>query len=76
MICEDGSGTCYVRGITRNGEVFDLVRNNLNTAEWAGACFSPQGRTLFVNIQGSTNSASSTLGQTFAIWGPWESGPL
>ncbi len=76
VICEDGSGTCYVRGITRSGEVFDLVRNNVNTAEWAGACFSPQGRTLFVNIQGSTNSASSTLGQTFAIWGPWESGPL
>ena len=76
VICEDGSGTCYVRGITRDGQVFDLVRNNVNTAEWAGACFSPQGRTLFVNIQGSTNSASSTLSQTFAIWGPWESGPL
>lgn len=76
VICEDGSGTCYVRGITQNGEVFDLVRNNVNNSEWAGACFSPQGRTLFVNIQGSTNSASSTLGQTFAIWGPWESGPL
>ncbi len=76
VICEDGAGTNYVRGINQSGQVFDLVRNNVNTSEWAGACFSPQGRTLFVNIQGSTNSASSTLGQTFAIWGPWESGPL
>jgi len=76
VICEDGSGTNYVRGITSGGQVFDVVKNNINTAEWAGACFSPQGRTLFVNIQGSTNSASSTLAQTFAIWGPWESGPL
>ncbi len=76
VICEDGSGTNFVRGITPAGQVFDLVRNNANDSEWAGACFSPQGRTLFVNIQGSTNSASSTLGQTYAIWGPWESGAL
>jgi secreted PhoX family phosphatase len=76
VICEDGRGTNFVRGITDDGEVFDFVRNNANDSEWAGACFSPQGRTLFVNIQGSTNSASSTLGKTYAIWGPWESGPL
>ena len=33
--------------------------------EWAGATFSPDGKTLFVNIQ--------TPGITFAITGPWES---
>lgn len=77
VICEDGSGTCFVRGITRTGEVFDLVRNNINTAEWAGACFAPGGRTLFVNIQGSTDqNNTSTPGMTFAIWGPWERGAL
>ena len=77
VICEDGSGTCFVRGITRAGDVFDLVRNNVNTAEWAGACFAPGGRTLFVNIQGSTDqNNTSTPGQTFAIWGPWEKGAL
>lgn len=32
-------------------------------SEWAGATFSPDGRTLFVNIQ--------TPGVTFAITGPW-----
>lgn len=32
--------------------------------EWAGACFSPDGEWLFVNIQ--------TPGVTFAITGPWK----
>jgi hypothetical protein len=36
--------------------------------EWAGACYSPDGRWLFVNIQ--------TPGVTFAITGPWGEGPL
>jgi secreted PhoX family phosphatase len=79
VVCEDGSGTNYVRGLTRGGAVFDLVRNNINTAEWAGACFSPQGRTLFVNIQGNTRplqSPNNDRGMTFAIWGPWESGAI
>ena len=36
--------------------------------EWAGACYSPDGHWLFVNIQ--------TPGITFAITGPWKRGPL
>jgi secreted PhoX family phosphatase len=36
--------------------------------ELAGATFSPDGETLFVNIQ--------TPGITFAIWGPWRKGAL
>uniref|UniRef100_UPI001C303649 alkaline phosphatase PhoX n=1 Tax=Achromobacter sp. GbtcB20 TaxID=2824765 RepID=UPI001C303649 len=35
---------------------------------FAGACFDPPGRYLFVNIQ--------TPGITFAITGPWAKGPL
>lgn len=77
VVCEDGVGTNYVRGITPGGAVFDLARNNLNDSEWAGACFAPGGRTLFVNMQGSTDQNDpSTIGKTFAIWGPWESGAL
>jgi secreted PhoX family phosphatase len=34
----------------------------------AGSTFSPDGETLFVNIQ--------TSGITFAITGPWERGEL
>ena len=37
-------------------------------SEWAGACYSPDGKWLFVNIQ--------TPGVTFAITGPWSRGPL
>jgi secreted PhoX family phosphatase len=79
VLCEDGSSTNYVRGLTREGEIFDLVRNDLNDSEWAGACFSPPGRTLFVNIQGNTRpleQPSAARAMTFAIWGPWESGAL
>jgi secreted PhoX family phosphatase len=79
VICEDGSGVNHVRGLTRDGRIFDLIRNNLNSSEWAGACFSPQGRTLFVNLQGETRplqNPGGAKGMTFAIWGPWEKGAL
>ena len=76
VLCEDSGGANLVRGLTRRGEVFDIVRNNVNDAEWAGACFSPQGQTLFVNIQGSGSSASDAFAATYAIWGPWSSGAL
>ncbi len=79
VICEDGDGQNFVRGLTRSGAVFDLVSNDLNGSEWAGACFSPQGRTLFVSIQGNTrplSRPSTVQAMTFAIWGPWESGAL
>ncbi|HXE57401.1 MAG TPA: alkaline phosphatase PhoX [Gemmatimonadales bacterium] len=78
LLCEDGDGPNLVRGLTRTGELFDLVRNELNDSEWAGACFSPQGRTLFVNLQGNTRPLERPddpqRGMTFAIWGPWEEG--
>jgi secreted PhoX family phosphatase len=73
VICEDGPGDNYVRGLTRDGEVFDIALNRLRngvtgaprfTDEFAGATFSPDGHTLFVNIQASQ-------GISFAIWGPW-----
>lgn len=79
VLCEDGGGMNFVRGLTRDGTLFDLIKNNINDIEWAGACFSPQGRTLFVNIQGNTRpflAPNGPEGMTFAIWGPWESGAL
>ncbi|MGH7720064.1 MAG: alkaline phosphatase PhoX [Gemmatimonadaceae bacterium] len=78
VICEDGAadGQQFVRGLTRDGRIFDIARNRANTSEFAGACFSPDGRTLFVNVQGSLNPTASVPGKTFAIWGPWERGAL
>ncbi len=66
IICEDGSGEQFVVGVTPKGELYQFARNAINNSEFAGACFSPDGQTMFVNIQ--------TPGTTFAIWGPWAKG--
>lgn len=76
VICEDGAGEQHLRGLTREGAIFDLARNALNTTEFAGACFSPDGRILFVNIMGSMTDAGTAQGRTLAIRGPWERGAL
>jgi secreted PhoX family phosphatase len=81
VLCEDGGGTQWMRGLTRHGEIFDLALNQLNNAEFAGACFSPDGHTLFINIQGSTSGVPTEpgvagSGVTLAIWGPWSKGVL
>ena len=77
LICEDGQGVQYLRGLTARGELFDFGINLLNNREFAGATFAPDGRTLFVNIQGDTRAGGSgDPSLTFAIWGPWGNGPL
>lgn len=60
-------------GLSRRGEAFELAVNTLNDTEFAGACFSPDGTTLFVNIFGNGTPGS---GFTCAITGPWRRGPL
>ncbi len=73
VLCEDGLVDNYLRGLNRGGQIFDIALNRLTRnatdaprfgEEFAGATFSPDGETLFVNIQASQ-------GITFAIWGPW-----
>lgn len=76
VICEDGAGEQYLRGLTPDGAILDLAKNVLNETEFAGACFSPDGRILFVNIMGSTIDAGTEEGRTLAIRGPWELGAL
>ena len=63
IICEDGPNGNHVLGVTPQGRLYQLARNVMNTSEFAGAVFSPDGSTLFVNIQ--------TPGLTLAITGPW-----
>jgi uncharacterized protein len=68
VLCEDGTNDNYLRGLTSDGQLFDIALNRLPgqfNDEFAGATFSPDGHTLYVNIQ-----ASRAL--TFAIWGPWD----
>ncbi|MDQ0976810.1 secreted PhoX family phosphatase [Neobacillus niacini] len=61
---EDGSGQDRLMGITPEGKVYPFAANRLSDSELAGPTFSPDGNTLFVNIQ--------SPGQTFAIWGPFQ----
>jgi secreted PhoX family phosphatase len=53
----------FLAGITPRGQTFPLAHNRMSDEEFAGATFSPDGGTLFVNVQ--------VPGTTFAIWGPW-----
>lgn len=68
LLCEDGGGTDFLRGISRRGQIFDFSQNLFNNAEWAGAAWTPDGSTLLVNRQ--------SPGVTFAITGPFEQGAL
>lgn len=76
VICEDGGGEQFVRGLTADGRIFPFAKNTLNNTEFAGACFSPDGQTLFLNIMGSTTDAGALKGATVAIRGPWADGAL
>ena len=72
VLCEDGAGDNFLRGLTKHGELFTFARNadpGQAGQEFAGARFSPDFQTLFVNIQSSS-------GYSIAIWGPWDSGPF
>ncbi len=71
LLCEDSSGQNFLRGLSRDGLIFDFALNAFpgrESDEFAGDTFSPDTRTLFVNLQ--------STGVTFAIWGPWERGIL
>ncbi|MGI5284176.1 alkaline phosphatase PhoX [Nonomuraea polychroma] len=71
VLCEDGEGDNYLRGLTRSGQIFDFCRlkpiPDDPGAEFAGSTFGPGGHTLYVNVQ-------AKQGRSIAIWGPWERG--
>jgi secreted PhoX family phosphatase len=65
IVCEDQYADQvdnHLKGVTTNGQVYDFARIKLQT-EPAGACFSPDGNTMFVNLYSPTT--------TLAITGPW-----
>ena len=75
ILCEDNVNDNYLRGLSRGGQLSDVALNRMVSQlgakpprfndEFAGSTFSPDGETLFVNIQASR-------GISYAIWGPWE----
>lgn len=65
ILCEDGGGEQYLIGLDpRSGELWAFARNAMGDNEFAGANFSPDRQTLFVNIQNPST--------TFAIMGDWK----
>lgn len=64
ILCEDGKGDQFLDVITPEGKIFKLAKNAKSSGEFAGVCFSPDGSTLFVNMQRE--------GLTLAITGPWK----
>ncbi len=63
VVCEDNGHRNRLIRVTPQGELSPLAFNALSGSEFAGACFSPDGSTLFTNIQAD--------GITLAITGPW-----
>ncbi|MBV1946099.1 alkaline phosphatase PhoX [Streptomyces sp. BV129] len=72
VIAEDGEGAQHLFGATDSGRTYPIARNELNIgteaapeySEFTGVTFSPDGRTLFANIQ--------QPGIMLAITGPWK----
>ncbi|MGN5635015.1 alkaline phosphatase PhoX [Streptomyces sp. AC154] len=75
VIAEDGEGVQHLFGATESGRTYPIARNELNAgteedpeySEFTGVTFSPDGKTLFANIQ--------TPGIMVAITGPWKRQP-
>ncbi|MGW0765117.1 alkaline phosphatase PhoX [Streptomyces sp. NPDC002676] len=72
VIAEDGEGVQHLFGATDSGRTYPIARNELNLgteaapeySEFTGVTFSPDGSTLFANIQ--------EPGIMLAITGPWK----
>jgi uncharacterized protein len=67
ILCEDNPGPNRLQALDRWGNLTRFAeRQDLPNVEFAGTCFSPNGQTLYCNL----NTASAL---TVAIWGPWHS---
>ncbi|MFF9777084.1 alkaline phosphatase PhoX [Streptomyces sp. NPDC013978] len=72
VLAEDGEGVSHLFGATDSGRTYPIARNDLNIgteeepeySEFAGVTFSPDGKTLYANIQAP--------GILLAITGPWK----
>ena len=63
FVCEDRADARLLR-VTPDGKVHLFARNVASSSELAGVTFSPDGTTLFVNLQNP--------GMTVAVTGPWK----
>ncbi|MEM7219432.1 MAG: alkaline phosphatase PhoX [Pseudomonadota bacterium] len=84
LLCEDGTINRpdrgfvvphnFMRGLTRNGQLFDFAQNLVGDGEFTGVTFSrgPGIQSLSFNIQ----TTSDDVGRTYEVRGPFERGPL
>ena len=63
-VAEDSLDGNFLRRVSLEGQVLPFARNARSSGEFAGPCFSPDGRTLFVNLQEDQ--------LTLAIRGPFD----
>ena len=68
VVCEDLIDSSFadhshLRWVSADGSIATIARNSKDSSEFAGSCFSPDGKWLFVNLQGH--------GLTLGITGPW-----
>ena len=81
VLCEDGTTTPSVMGITTEGYLFRFMQNNamlsgerngirgdFRFSEMSGTDFSPDGKWMFINMQHP--------GFTVAVTGPWQDGSI
>lgn len=65
IVCEDSyipGEKEFLRGFTPEGEIYDIARLRAS-GELAGACFSPDGQILFINVYKPA--------KTLAVFGDW-----
>jgi len=76
LLQEDSGGEQFIRGVTRAGEIYSFAKTHTNETEFCGACFDPNGQTLYVNQQGDRGSLPDGpldgRAVTYAIYGPFE----
>ena len=83
FLCEDSSILPqFIRGLTLDGEIYDFAQALIGQTEFAGACFDPDGQTLYVNQYGMRSVSDNAPdlpagppgqgGVTYAIFGPFE----
>lgn len=64
LLCEDGPLGNSLLGVTPAGRLYRIAQVGMNRSELCGVCVSPDGSTVFVNIQ--------RPGITVAITGPFQ----
>ena len=62
----------FLRGLSPTGVLFDFAQNVVGGGEFTGVTFSPDGTSLFFNIQ----TTDLDVGRTYEVRGPFGRGPF